>query len=228
MIRYLAIDNLRGIAFIFMIIHHIFYFYDVSNGYTTSYSQNKFVDTSGTIARSLFILLAGISLSITRKKKDNIKKRFSRSLKIGLHALIISIVSYIYYPDYFIRFGVLHFIALSTFLLSFISPYKKLTLIILVLSILYKPSKINPIIDTITGASINYSMMDWFPLKPWISLMLTGLVIGQDIDLKLLDQIPYLAKNNLITRIGENSLELYTGHVLFLIFIYSLKNKKYI
>jgi len=224
--RYLAIDNLRGIAFIFMVIHHIFYFYDLSNGYTTSYAQNKFVDTSGTIARSLFIFLAGVSLSLISNNKDVkkiIKKRFDRSFIVGLHALIISIVSFIYYPDIFIRFGVLHFITLGTFLLSFLVPYPKLTLIILALSILYKPHKINSIIDTITGASVNFSMMDWFPLKPWISLMLTGLVFGQNINLSLLDQIPYLSSNNLITKIGQNSLELYTGHELYLIFIYSLK-----
>lgn len=224
--RYLAIDNLRGVAFIFMIIHHIFYFYDLSNGFSTSYAQNKFVDTSGTIARSLFIFLAGLSLSLISYKKDTIKiikKRFDRSFIVGLHALIISIVSFIYYPDLFIRFGVLHFITLGTFLLSFLVPYPKLTIIILVLSILYKPSKINSIIDTVTGASVNFNMMDWFPLKPWLSLMLTGLVIGQNTNLSLLDQIPYLSSNNLITKIGQNSLELYTGHVLFLIFFYSLK-----
>jgi len=226
MTRYLAIDNLRGIAFIFMIIHHIFYFYDVSNDYITSYSQNKIVDTSGTIARSLFIFLAGISLTLISNKKDIkkiIKKRLDKSFIIGLHALIISIVTFIYYPTFFVRFGVLHFITITTFLLSFLVPYPKLTLIILVLSILYKPHKINPFIDTITGASVNFNMMDWFPLKPWISLMLTGLVVGQDINLNLLDKIPYLSSNNLITKIGQNSLELYTGHVLFLIFFYSLK-----
>ena len=72
MTRLLYLDNLRGIAFIFMIIHHMFYFYDVSNNYSTSYASNIFVNKSGFIARSLFIFLAGISLSfVGNKKQDN-------------------------------------------------------------------------------------------------------------------------------------------------------------
>ena len=67
--RYLFIDNLRGIAFILMIIHHVFYFKDVSNEYSTSYADNIFVKSSGTIARTLFIFLVGLSLSISGKKK---------------------------------------------------------------------------------------------------------------------------------------------------------------
>ena len=35
-----TIDNLRGIAFILMVFQHIFYFYDVSMNYKTSYSSN--------------------------------------------------------------------------------------------------------------------------------------------------------------------------------------------
>ena len=54
-----TIDNLRGIAFILMVFQHIFYFYDVSMNYTTSYSSINFIDVSGLISRTLFILLAG-------------------------------------------------------------------------------------------------------------------------------------------------------------------------
>jgi hypothetical protein len=225
MTRLLYLDNLRGIAFIFMIIHHIFYFYDVSNNYNTSYAKNIFVDSSGIIARSLFIFLAGVGLSFINNKKEKLqtsfKKRFKRSLEVAIHAAIISLVTYIYYPSIFVRFGILHFIALATFLLSFIAPYPKITLLILIISLFYKAPKINPLIDTITGSNLNYNMMDWFPLKPWISLMLTGLVFGQNINLATFNNL--LSNNNIITKIGQNSLELYTGHVLLLIFVYSLK-----
>ena len=60
-----------------MVIHHIFYFKDVSNDYTTSYADNIFVQSSGTLARTLFIFLVGLSLSIPNKKEFNIKKRYN-------------------------------------------------------------------------------------------------------------------------------------------------------
>ena len=105
MTRYNSIDNIRGIAFIFMLIHHINYFYDVTNNYSTSYAKNIFVDFSGTIARTIFILLAGVSLTFI-SKKDKLKNRFKRSFEILCHALIITFITYLFYPKIFIRFGI--------------------------------------------------------------------------------------------------------------------------
>jgi uncharacterized membrane protein len=224
MSRIILLDNLRGLAFIFMIIHHIFYFYDVTNNYTTSYAKNIMVDISGTIARTLFVFLAGISLVLLSKNKNNISKRLKRSLEIAGHGLIITAVTYYFFPKYFIRFGVLHFIALATFLLSFIAPYPKLTFMLFILSLIITIPKINPFIDTITGASVNYNMMDWFPLNKWLPLMILGLIFSQNYNLVELKFNDFLMKNNFLTLIGQNCLQLYTVHVVFLIvFYYNLK-----
>jgi len=60
--RIYLLDNLRGIAFLFMVLQHIFYFYDISNNYQTKTASNKLVEYSGIIARTLFVLLAGYSV----------------------------------------------------------------------------------------------------------------------------------------------------------------------
>lgn len=227
--RYLFIDNLRGIAFLFMVIHHIFYFKDVSNDYTTSYADNIFVQSSGTLARTLFIFLVGLSLSITDKKKFNMKKRINRSLEILLNAGIISLITYIYYPDIFVRFGVLHFIALASLLGSYFIDKKQLTFVFMLVFLLLKPLSVNnSLIDTITGAKINYNMMDYFPLFPWFGLLLFGLHVGQtsnliDIEKSLSDISNIFTENNVLTQIGQNGLKLYTLHVILLIFIYNIK-----
>ena len=238
--RYLFIDNLRGIAFLLMIIHHIFYFKDVSTGYMTSYADNVLVKSSGTVARTLFIFLVGLSLSLNKKKDP--KKRIKRSIEILINALIISFMTYMYYPDVFIRFGVLHFIGVASLLGSYFVDKKKVTLIFMFLFLILKPMSLNnSIIDTITGAEINYNMMDYFPLFPWFGLVLFGLFVGQSIDLlkiqKKLDKTIF-GNENILTKIGHNSLNLYTFHVIFLLIIYNikineifnlcLKNKKYI
>jgi uncharacterized membrane protein len=225
MSRIILLDNFRGLAFIFMIIHHIFYFNDVSHDYKTSYANNIMVEISGTVARTLFVFLAGVSLSLISKSKNGITKRFKRSLEIAGHALIITAVTYYFYPQYFIRFGVLHFIALATFLLSFVAPYPKVTIILFVFSLLIQIPKINPFIDTITGASYNYQMMDWFPLQRWIPLMLLGLIFGQNFDLSKLHFHKFLMTENNLTKIGQNCLQLYTVHVVILIIFYYNLNK---
>jgi len=243
--RYLFIDNLRGIAFIFMIIHHIFYFKDASNEYITSYADNIFVKSSGTIARTLFIFLVGLSLSLDYNKKNNnknnnnknkkniITKRLNRSLEIFVNALIITFVTYMYFPNYFIRFGVLHFISLASLLGTYFIDKKKLTFISILFFLLIKPMSVNnSIIDLITGGKVNYNMMDYFPLFPWFGLVLMGIFFGQTTNLSKIENKlskinnKIFNKNNFLTKIGKNCLNLYTMHIVLLIIIYNIKNNK--
>lgn len=219
------IDNFRAIAFIFMIIQHIFYFYDVSNHYETSYAKIPFVDFSGTIARTLFIFLAGCSIVLNYKKnKENfIKKKFIRAIEILIHALIITLTTYIFYPQFYIRFGILHFIAIATLLCSLIVPYPEIYSIVIIIMLLCKPPTINKFIDTITGASINFDMMDWFPLFKWLPLMVTGMFFIENVDIS---NISFLNKKiPFFSFISENSLNLYTIHVILFIIFFRYYNK---
>ena len=223
--RFNIIDNLRGIAFIFMVIQHIFYFYDVSTDYQTKLAENTIISSSGVIARTMFILLAGYSVYMAYKKdpENHIYKRINKSAEILLHALFITFITYILYPKYFVRFGILHFLALGTLLISFISSNKILPIIFLVIGLSFNFPKINPFVDTISGASINYQMMDWFPLSSSLPILLCGLIIGQHLDITKLD---FLQDKSIITEIGKNSLTLYTIHVIILLAVYKIYSKK--
>ena len=227
MTRIILFDNLKGIAFILMVIQHIFFFYDLSNNFTTALSKNILVNDCGIIARTLFIVLAGISVYLNNKNKNkSIKKTVSRSLQIGLHALLITIITYIYYPNLYVRFGILHFLAISTLLCSFISSYSIITILFFIFLLIFKVCSINPFIDTITGAKVLYNMIDYFPMSKWLPLLIFGIIIAQNInlyDLKYLDNKSILTRNNILTTLGKNSLELYTFHIILLILVYSLK-----
>ena len=223
--RNLTIDNLRGFAFLLMVFQHIFYFYDVSTNYTTHYANIDIVEISGSISRNLFILLAGYSVFMSYKKdnkqdnkqdKNFLDKRINRSLQISEHALLITIVTYLLYPDKFIKFGILNFLALGTLLVSFIASDKMLTFIALLASSYITYPISNTFLDIVTGSKIIGSTIDWFPLNKWLPVLLSGLVIGQNFDVK----IPNLEFNNILTDIGKNSLNLYTGHLIFLLIFF--------
>jgi uncharacterized membrane protein len=223
--RNLTIDNLRGIAFLLMVFQHIFYFYDVSTNYTTNYRSIEIVNNAGTISRNLFILLAGYSVYMSYKseqekdkkekktKNDYLEKRIKRSTQIMEHAVLITIVTYLLYPDKFIQFGILHFLSIGTLLISFVAPNKIATVIALLISLFATYPVTGTFADIITGSSATGIMMDWFPLNKWLPVLLSGLVIGQNIDLKSSD----FEFDNTITDIGKNSLNLYTGHLIFLL-----------
>lgn len=224
MTRIIALDNLRGLAFIFMVIQHIFYFYDVSTNYTTRYSSNPLISLSGSIARNLFILLAGICLTLNNKKQTPIQNRVKRSLEIGLYALIISGITYIYYPDKYVQFGVLHFLAIGTLLLSFITPYPVISILILICLLCFKfPITTNKYLNVMLGTRIYDNMIDYFPINKWLPLMLVGVIYGQHLDLEQLNNLPLMGSDNILTYLGKNSLFLYGFHIILLILIYSLK-----
>jgi uncharacterized membrane protein len=70
-------------------------------------------------------------------------------------------------------------------------------------------------------------MMDYFPLNKWLPLILAGLIVGQHFNLSKLNFNNFLSNNNILTKIGQNSLQLYTSHVvILLIFFYYLKKYK--
>lgn len=228
--RIKIIDNLRGIAFLFMVFQHIFYFYDVSNNYQTSFASMDIVNYSGLFARVLFILLSGYSVYMNYEKdkdKDknlNVVKRAKRSFEILMHGFVITLVTYILYPQYFVKFGILHFLAVGTLLVSFLAPYKLLSVIVLFVIMNITYPKINPYVDVVTGAGANSFMMDWFPLNKWLPLLLSGLVLGQTIPTTSLPQI--LDFDNFITDIGKNSLNFYTIHLVVLLVFYKVLNLK--
>lgn len=226
--RLIYIDNLRGLAFLLMVFQHIFYFYDVSNNFETLYSSNFFVSLAGIISRTTFILLAGISvyMAYERNKNNFINKRFYRSLEILGHACIISLVTYLLYPNLFVRFGILHFLALATLLISFLAPYKILSVVILIITIIILFTNypdVNSFIDTITGAQIHFPMMDWFPLNHWLPVILIGLIFAQNINLdQFIFKQQIFNNKNILTSIGKNSLNFYTIHIILLLVFYKI------
>lgn len=219
--RYNIIDNIKGIAFILMILHHILYIYDVT--FYTNYSNNDIIQISGFTARHLFLLIVGMSLiySYKNNKSNFYKKRINNSFKILLHALLITLITYYYYPNKFIRFGILHSIAIMTLLLSSIIKYDKyyeiILLIFIILNYIEIPS-INNHIDLILGQVMpNYNMIDWFPILKCLPVVLSGMIFANKIDLTNFNHI----NNNILSFIGKNCLELYTLHLYILIILYN-------
>ena len=216
------IDEIRGIAFLLMLVHHAHYFVDVSNNYKTHYADSSIVRQVGNISRFTFILLVGVSLYQGYKNKYStkfnsyLKNRLKRSVVIFAHALTITLVSLLLYPKYFIRFGVLHFITLASFLGAFFVKIPNVAgLIGIILSCCLSLFKFNlgSILNLILGTKVEFAMMDYFPLLKWFPLVLGGIFLGSVLDTKL-DNFMY---SKALEYIGKHSLNLYTVHIILLL-----------
>ena len=253
--RYDTIDFLKGIAIILMVIFHVFYFPNVY-GYTEFKWDTPLLKIIAKIAQFIFITTAGINLylayhhklekdkieNIVENKIEYVKKHLSRTSKLIIIAILISISSYFVFGNMFVKFGILHFMAVSSLiLLPFIDSQKILAFIIFIVLVLkYLANNyqsifyiIPPKLAFISGFYNSYGSIDHFPLVPWLAVMCIGLLAGKVIinsdnkNLLLDDKDQKNIINEGIKWTGKNSLEIYVVHWIILYIVFALIYPKF-
>ena len=231
--RLLILDSIRGLAFCFMFIFHIFVILKLFN-YDINLHNNN-IKYFGIIARNLFILLFGISLHLSYINSSNIisfkKKILNKSKLLIQYSIIITIITYLLIPDKYIVFGILHFLSISILILyNFINNINILCIIFISIFIF------NIINTNISQYSYLISFfipyykdtIDHFYIFNWINIIIIGIFISHIIHkynfIKKIKQIQ--SKHNLFSLIGQNSLQLYILHwpllyLLLKLFLYS-------
>jgi uncharacterized membrane protein len=190
--RLWEIDTLRGIAICMMIIYHIFFDLTFFNVYPLPLDTlifKLFLYPIGT----LFLLIVGISLVLGDQKNTQKQSAISpyqrfrsqsiRGLSIFGVGMIITLVTYIYPHEGFIRFGVLHCIGISIILSFFYLRHRILSavtgIIIIIIGVLIQQLTINTTILFWLGLKPPlFYTLDYFPLLPWFGVVLIGISLG--------------------------------------------------
>jgi uncharacterized membrane protein len=226
--RFWEVDSLRGAAVIMMIIFHLLFdlnFFslqpvNVYSGFWWLFAR---------ITASLFILLAGISLTLSYSRVSQEPKSFLRrkylirGAKIFSFGMIITLLTQALLPQGTIFFGILHFIGLSIPLGYLFLRFKKLNLLLAIVFII-----VGLFLDTLNAAtpwflwlglrpSLFYTL-DYFPLFPWFSLILIGIFLGKTLYPE--GRSPLRERNpKPLPFLGRNSLLIYLIHQPVLIAI---------
>ena len=161
-----------------------------------------------------------------------IMKNIKRILKLAFFAICMSLFTYFVFGDKYVKFGILHFISLSSLLLfMFVDKEYIIKIIIGILSIFYIIKKANPYtsqhlfpspIGFILGLNYNYRSIDHFPIIPWMILICIGIFIGNYI--VKYETEPIIKRNekySLLEETGKHSLEIYAVHWLILYAIFT-------
>jgi len=125
--RFWEIDFLRGLAIIKMVIFN----YSFALFYLGIYTFKEGLMFPGAAA-AVFIFLVGLSLTISysrvkhKKQKETYKKYFSRGLKIFGYGILITVITFLTFPEAFVIFGILHFIGISIILGQLFLKFNKL------------------------------------------------------------------------------------------------------
>jgi uncharacterized membrane protein len=231
--RFWEIDFLRGIAIIMMILFHLLF--DLAFFTSIKVPVNSglwFWFARATAA--IFILLAGISLIISYQRtieagETQAGKFFKRGIKIFCYGLLITIITWIFFPTEFIVFGILHFIGISIIISQLFFNWKLknllLGIILLFSGITLQNFSFNfPWLLWLGFTPEQFATFDYFPLLPWFGLILIGLFAGNLLypKAKRAFRIPEIGKKIFARQfcwLGQNSLAVYLLHQPVLVVI---------
>ncbi|MEM4318454.1 MAG: heparan-alpha-glucosaminide N-acetyltransferase [Candidatus Pacearchaeota archaeon] len=226
--RFFEIDLLRGIAVIMMIVFHFVFdldFFKVASLNLDNYFWLVFARATAII----FIFLVGLSLTISYSRKkaqqDGFKKYLKRGLKILSLGFIITLVTFIAFPQWTIWFGILHFIGLSIIIaypLLVLSKKKYFNFVILFLVLITiiggflinRYSYDFPYLLWLGLEPSTFYTFDYFPLLPWFGVVMLGIFVGKLVykqgksPLKQKQVFPL----KLFTFLGRHSLIIYLLH----------------
>jgi len=222
--RFWEIDLLRGIAIIMMIVFHVLFDLRTFGSYDFALISGFWMWFERVIA-STFILLVGVSLTLSfsrAERKANYLKYFKRGLKIFSWGMLITLITWIFFREGFVSFGVLHLIGLSIILAY---PFLKLKFwnlglgaVIIAVGIMLWNNFFNfSWLVWLGFMPYNTYIADYFPVLPWFGVVLVGIFLGNllysgyERRFKLLDlsKIPVV---KLFCFLGKNSLLIYLIH----------------
>ncbi len=186
--RYREIDRVRGIAILMMVLFHTLFDISFFGMYPVDVSQG-FWRYFAFATASLFLVVVGISLTISRSRIPPQVSPFQvcvkflkRGLVIFLLGLLITLCTWLYLHEGFIVFGILHLIGVSVILSPLFFRFKKRNIVVGVLCILtgYILSSIHgPLWLLPFGIHpADFWSVDYEPLFPWFGVVLIGMGLG--------------------------------------------------
>jgi uncharacterized membrane protein len=216
--RIQVIDLIKGIDIVFMVLFN----YSVTLDYfrlipkPSNYLYQYILPIS---IASIFIFMSGVTSYISYEKhmEKLTRKYFIRGIKLLFFATLITLFSYVFVPQYTIFFGILHFFAVSSFLIPFFIKYNKLNLIAglsIILSgvYLWQLTFNFSYLFWLGFIPENLSTFDYFPLIPWFGVILLGVYYGKYI-IKKTANIRFKGEiSSIFTFLGKHSLTVYLVH----------------
>jgi len=227
--RLWEVDILRGIAIILMIIFNYSFalsylkIYTIASGFLYWYVFPRFIG-------GMFIFISGLSLTLFHSQNKGVhRKFFSRGLKIFGLGLLITVITYLTFPQAFIIFGILHFIGISIILGQFFLKFKRLNLflglILIALGFYLQNFSFDfPWLLWLGFMPQNFFTFDYWSVLPWFGVTLLGIFFGNLLykngkrNFKIRNFSDSIIVN-FIVFLGRNSLTIYLIHQPILVII---------
>jgi len=213
-----GLDALRGVAIIAMIVYH--FCFDLRFFGVTHYDFEH--DPRWLAARALilssFMLIAGVSMVIARGNSPSDARWLRHVAIIAAAAVLVSIASWLVFPQSYIWFGVLHAIAVSLLLARPLVDRPAVALVIGIVVIVAGVAWAHPTFDNRALGALGFmthkpTTEDYVPLFPWTGVVLIGITAGHALVRRRFAPLASLARAPAMLRwMGRHSLVIYLAH----------------
>ena len=132
------------------------------------------------ITAFLFVSISGISYFLAHQKEYEFSKTFNRTKRLIFWAFMITLITYIFAPSAYVRFGVLHLLALAS-IIAFPLARKPLYAFGMGLILLIIPLSSNSNFVWFGLQETGTFAVDYFPLNPWLGIFFISLAISSKI-----------------------------------------------
>ncbi|OPX87137.1 MAG: hypothetical protein A4E53_02597 [Pelotomaculum sp. PtaB.Bin104] len=227
-LRIWEIDLFRSMAIVLMVIFHTVV--DLNRYYGTNIDYlNGFWYWEGKASALIFIFLAGLSSGFS---KDNL----TRGGKVLAYGMLITLLTYIFFKEQYIRFGILHLLGISMLLFPLVIKMNNLLLLICAAVIAFAAI---PVQSALVNTSLllpfgvmyrGFTTLDYYPLIPYFSVFMLGIVAYRSYYYQKRSLYRVSFNNKYITTLSKHSLAIYLIHqpvIIAIVFLYRvLTNSK--
>ena len=169
------LDSLRATALVMMLISNFVSDLDYF-GIMEVVKGDKWWWLARTTA-FLFVSISGISYFLAHQKEYDFMITLKRTQRLIFWAFAITLVTYFFAPDAYIRFGVLHLLALAS-IVAFPVARKPLYAFGIGVFLLVIPLSSNSNLVWLGLQETGTFAVDYFPLNPWLGIFFIFLSIA--------------------------------------------------
>jgi uncharacterized membrane protein len=230
------VDALRGVAILMMVVYHLLWDLQGLGSFAIDVYRGFWHYFQLTTA-SLFTGIVGISLvlryqSLAQQGPPTYGPFLQRGVQIFSWGIVIGIVTYLFEPTFYVRFGILHLIGFAIIVSWPLLRWRRLNLV-LGLGLLAL-GRLIPVwgldigwLDWLGLDATPRPAFDHFPVIPWLGLPLLGIFVGKTLYRD--GARPFAAATwpewgpiRLLRLLGQNSLLIYLIHQPILLTVLTL------
>lgn len=182
--RYMPVDMARGCALLLMIVYHFAFDLNLVAGLGIDFNHDIRWLSFRALIVSLFLVLVGVSQSLAHHHGLGRARYLKRLALLMACAGLVTLGSRVMFPDTFIFFGILHFIAVASVLGLLTLRLYRLNLIAGVVLIVLGIGFAHPWFDHPARQWIGLMTHkpfteDYVPVLPWFGVVLIGQYVGK-------------------------------------------------